>query len=80
MIIYFVRDNELINTDNMARMYTGLTGGGPNDPNRKYIAFSLMVNEYDYKHVFWKVEDYNVAMSKIRDAFKKRKRYIEIDG
>ena len=78
MIINFVRDNELINTDNMVRMYTGLTGGGPNSPDRHYVAFKFTTNEY--KHVFWKVEDYNVAMSKIRDAFKKHKRYIEIDG
>lgn len=78
MIIYFTDIKEYINTEHVEHIRYGLSIVGPNNPDRHYIAFEFTKNEY--KHVFRKKENYDVAMSKIRDAFKKHKRYIEIDG
>lgn len=77
MIIYFTKYDEYINFDNVVRMGNGLT-----DFKRHYILF-VYPNGETYKYVFWGEKDkeaYTTAMSKIHDAFKKRKRYIEIDG
>jgi len=76
MIIAFNRNNTFVNFDSVEAMC-----GKQNGDGNYFIEFDFKPGERGYyMHTFWEKENYDVAMSKIRDAFKKRKRYIEIDG
>ena len=77
MIIYFVKEDRCVNFDNIAVMRNNVT-----EFKRHYLEF-VYPNGESYKYVFWgqnEKKDFDTAVAKIRDAFKKRKRYIEIDG
>lgn len=72
MIIYFINDGEIVNTDNCI----AIEFKDAVNTNQRQINFKSEQQTYWYS--FIDEEDFNDAKTKIINGFKKRLKYIEI--